>query len=309
MSLNSLMTQPSTKTVVLVDAMCSCYAINAMVGHLATKAGEPTGLRFGMLRVLLNLEKIFTPDKLVVVWDAITPVKASGVSEYKANRVMTDGTKKMYGQLDQLKQMLALTKYSQAFAEGYEADDVIGSLSRQLKKEAKVVIVSTDNDFCQLIEDDHIVVWDPRTKALREQQYVIDTFGRLPREMLFYRAVMGDVSDNLPGLKLSVGEKVALTSLFGVHLPATLLGPEFIATFLQLFQKHVKMLSAEEINRVCSNVKVMALVDPPEIELTKGKSDERALAMELDKIECSSFMKVNKDGTTKVGQLTKWSST
>lgn len=301
-----LATSPSQHTVVLVDAMCSCYAVNAVVGHLETKAGVQTGLRFGMLRMLLNLEKVLNPEKLVLVWDAVSPVKAVGVDGYKANRGMTDDKKKMYGQLDELKQLISLTKYSQAYAEGYEADDVIGCLARQLKQEARVVIAATDNDFCQLIEDGRVVVWDPREKALREEQYVVDTFGRLPREMLFYRALVGDISDNLPGIKLTVGENVLMKTFFDVHVPDWMSGVPHTAEFLKLFQKYVRVLSEEESDRIFSNVQVMSLLDPPEIDLTRGKSDLSALINELTKIECTSFMKVGKDSKRKVDQLVKW---
>jgi len=124
------------QTILLIDASPLIYSNFNSIGFLESENGEPTGLRFGFLRSTRSYTEKNQADRTVLCFDLPGLVKkAEGHSTYKSNRVWTEEKNKMYGQVPELREMLSLTKYTQADAEGYEADDVIGSLARQMESQ------------------------------------------------------------------------------------------------------------------------------------------------------------------------------
>lgn len=275
--------------VLVIDASPLIYRVFSSIGHLATSKGEPTGLRFGFLRSVRSYQNKLKADKVAIVFDSKGPVKkAEGVKEYKANREFTDDKATMYGQVPALREMLSLTKWAQLDAPGYEADDIIATLARtKALRGDRVTIVSPDNDFLQMVGA-WINIFKPgsskeKTKdQLLSRKHVLDRFGVEPFQLLAYRAIVGDVSDNLSGAfseksdiansfrKKVEGRKTCIDrGNFWSYMEAVL-GPELTA----------KMRTREEvINR---NLQVMELVNVPGVQVKKGEKD-------LDKLEALFF--------------------
>lgn len=141
--------------LLLIDASPLIYANYAAMGHFSTKAGIPTGIRYGFLRSVRSYAEKLKADRVCVVYDHPSAVlKASQVESYKADRVTTEGKLKMWSQIPDLKELVKLTRWAQAEAEGFEADDVIGHLAREFAKQGHdAFIVTPDNDMLQLISD------------------------------------------------------------------------------------------------------------------------------------------------------------
>lgn len=279
-------------TVLLVDASPLIYAVYNAMGHFQTKAGEPTGLRFGFLRSIRSYADKVKPDKVVICFDSPGPVvKAEGIETYKANRVMTPEKVKMYEQVPALRELLALTKYTQVDAPGYEADDIIGSLARRLMGQGHdVYVVSPDNDLCQLVMFPKVKLWMPpkgKEKAwLKDHNWVCDQFQVQPNALLLWRAIEGDTSDNLEGLSLLTANtkeqfKARLRELAAIHQDRALTPDDL--TSLQLSDGATKMVRV--------NYEVMKLVDPPVLGITKGIRDSEKLGQAFEALEMRSMLK------------------
>lgn len=296
--------------ILLIDASPLMFKVfTGPVRDFSTAAGEPTGLRFGFLRSVRAYEKKTKPEKVVVVWD---PPGTSSVREnlgesergYKGNREHTrEEAEMIWGGVPKLFEMLSLTKYTQAWAEGYEADDVIGTLARQLAGQgAEVMIHSVDRDLWQLFGHTLIMGWENDKKKGRVigPAEVIAEFGVAPRHLLFYRAVEGDPSDNLKGIGLTPEErgqvKVWLTGLdldldsldeysSAMRSDAETGAHEFSrGLYAKVFE------DATREKRLRSNYNLMTLQTPPEISLRKGAGDTARLTDLFKALEMNSLL-------------------
>jgi len=215
------------KRVLLVDASPLIYANFDALNHLSSRVtGESTGLRYGFTRSVRSYESRLEVDKTIICFDLMGPVrKAEGITEYKSDRIWTAKKQEMYDQVPDLRELLSLTKWTQVEAEGYEADDVIGTLARKLaEKDADIFIVSPDRDLWQLVTD-RVVIFNPKAKIKKEwfigQDDVERHFGVPPDILLHLKALTGDKSDNLSGAILPRFEKGWAKSLKDArkHLP------------------------------------------------------------------------------------------
>jgi len=292
-------------TVLLIDASPLIYAVaNTPVGKFTTSFGEPTGIRFGVLRSIRSYTEQTRADKTVVCYDLPGPVvKAEGISSYKSNRTITPEKEAMWAQVPALKEMVGLTKYSQVEAAGYEADDVIGLIARKMASLGhEVLIVSPDNDMLQLTWHSRIKIWMPAQPKkghpkpwYKDEEYTRENYGVTPKELLLWRAIDGDKSDNLPGVKLTPMES-ALTKDrlldYSKALPKiSFLGlKEFNAVIGSGYAPlTTKLRDSKDL--VESNFGVMSLVDPPEVRIIKGRSDHEGLMGEFNRLEMNSLKK------------------
>lgn len=283
--------------VTIVDASPLIYSVFNTVGHLSTKAGTPTGLRYGVIRALNSYRKRTKADRVVVVYDTPGAVKkAEGVEEYKSNREWTESKATMYSQVDDLKKMIDMSNFTQAYAEGYEADDVIGCIARRVSKDPKnfVWIVSVDNDMAQLVNET-VKVFNTKGKKKAEEvhdrDWVFEKFGVYPESLLTYRSIMGDTSDNLKGI--CGGSKSDIVQKYLNDYP-----PLDFDKWMNLnFQHLATLLKVKDIDeadlKVRVNENVMRLHNPSEVELiiTKGGKDPVAMENLFTELEFKSMMK------------------
>lgn len=294
-------------TVLLVDALPLIYAVhNTPVGKFCTVEGELTGVRFGVLRALRSYQEQSGADKVVVCYDTPEPVrKAEGVEEYKANRTTTDDKRLMYAQIPGLKELLKLTRFTQVEAPGYEADDVIGHLTRYLvKKGNQVLICSPDADLAQLTAYPGTRIWVPkkpkegRPRALSlGKDWAEELFGVPANGILTIRSVAGDSSDNLAGVSMGDEHKEELAKAIttvGQRYPQV---PCMDETHFGEVIDEVSFDLGGVAEFVLRNMKVMKLVSVHGLRITKGERDLETLRDTLTRLEMRSLVKKAEDFT------------
>ena len=193
--------------LVLIDGSSYLYRAFHALPPLTSKKGQPTGAVYGVLRMVRKLIDEEQPDRVAVVFDAKGKTFRHEIfKDYKATRPpMPDDLQVQIEPLHELIRSLGIPLIS---VEGVEADDVIGTLSKHGVKENYRVLISTgDKDMAQLV-DDHISLINTMNDARMDRAGVQDKFGVTPEQIIDYLALMGDKSDNIPGVP-SVGPKTA----------------------------------------------------------------------------------------------------
>ncbi|HMY87333.1 MAG TPA: DNA polymerase I [Microthrixaceae bacterium] len=208
-------------TVMLVDGNSLTYrAFFALPTDLATASGQVTNAVFGFTSMLLNLVRDHRPDQVVITFDRPEPTfRHQRLDTYKANRDSApDILREQMGLVRQVVATLALPVVEMP---GWEADDVIATLTDQaVARGDDVVIVTGDRDSYQLVRDPHVkVLYNRRGVSdyvLYDEAGILERTGVRPEQYVHYAALRGDPSDNLPGVP-KVGEKTAarLVSTYG----------------------------------------------------------------------------------------------
>lgn len=184
---------------------------------LTNKKGVPTNALTGFLNIYSKLMKEEKPDRIAAAFDLKAPTfRHKMYADYKGTRhAMPD---ELAAQMPLIKDILRSLGISVLEVEGYEADDIIGTLSRAAAEQGADCVISTgDRDSFQLVNE-HVTV---RLAANKEDIYytpekINEVYGVTPREMLEVKALMGDSSDNIPGVK-GIGEKTALSLIQKYH--------------------------------------------------------------------------------------------
>jgi DNA polymerase I len=191
----------------LVDAMSNIHRAYHAIQRLSTTAGRPTNAIYGFVTMLRKMLREHSPDYLAVAWDGPEKtVRHEAYAEYKANRpTMADD---LATQLPAIRSILQAYRIPVLELPGYEADDVIGTLSKKASAMGfDVVIVTADKDMLQLVGPRVRVFHTGREKFLDEAG-VREFFGVAPGQVADVLALMGDSVDNIPGVP-RVGEVTA----------------------------------------------------------------------------------------------------
>ena len=178
---------------------------------LMTSDGRYTNAVYGFLAILFKIIDELNPEYLVVTFDLKAPTARHKMYEgYKANRKGMPN--ELAEQMPIIKDILHAMNIDIVEKEGYEADDVMGTLSRYGEKQGlEVVIVSGDRDTFQLATD-KTTIKIPRTKAGKtetedfDRKKVLETYGVEPKQLIEVKGLQGDTSDNIPGIP-GIGEK------------------------------------------------------------------------------------------------------
>ncbi len=209
---DNIMTQ--IKRLIIIDGHAVLHRAFHALPPLTTQKGEQVNAIYGFLLVFFKALNEFRPDFAVATFDLPAPTfRHQEFKEYKAKRPkMAD---ELAEQIPKIKNILTAFSVPIFEKEGFEADDLIGALSRQAEQEqVETVIISGDLDVLQLV--------GPATKVFALRKGVKDTVlydeekvkekydGLLPSQLLDYKALRGDPSDNIPGAA-GIGEKTALT--------------------------------------------------------------------------------------------------
>ena len=180
---------------------------------LSNKDGVFTNAVFGFLNIFLKLLKEHKPDAVAVAFDVSrTTFRHEQYSEYKANRHGMPEELRM--QLPLIKEILTALGYAVVGCEGFEGDDILGTLAAACEKNGgECVVVSGDRDCLQLVTDS-VSVELVRTKdnTLYTPEVFLEEYGFPPERMVDLKGLMGDSSDNIPGVK-GIGEKTAKSLL------------------------------------------------------------------------------------------------
>jgi DNA polymerase-1 len=201
------------KRVFLIDGPAMFYrAYFAFIRNpLINSKGENTSATFGLVNSLLKIMREEDPDYMAIVFDTKEPTfRHDMYAEYKSTRAkMPDD---LVDQLPRINQMVEALNLPSFQKEGFEADDIIGTLAKRCAKEGhEVWCVTGDKDFFQLV-DDNIGIYNPKKASEQPEKYrreeVKKKFGVYPEKVIDKLALMGDTSDNVPGIP-GVGPKTA----------------------------------------------------------------------------------------------------
>jgi DNA polymerase-1 len=202
------------KTLYLIDGHALAYraffAMSATGSRFQTKAGEPTAATFGFINVLLSLMEKKRPEYLAVAFDTGRTFRNDTYPAYKATRAkMPD---ELRSQVERIRELVDAFCFPRLEMEGYEADDVLGTIAQQAAEKGMAVkIITGDRDLLQLVTD-RVVVNLAGGKFSESSDFypeqVMEKLGVRPDQVVDYKALVGDTSDNIPGVK-GIGQKTA----------------------------------------------------------------------------------------------------
>ncbi len=211
------------RKLLIIDSNSLIHRAYHALPPLTTKKGELTNAVYGFLLVFLKALKEFQPDFIAACFDVAVPTfRHKKFKEYKAKR--PPAPEELYQQIPKLKEVLDAFNVPIFEKEGFEADDIIGTISRlaprkQVMPRIETVILSGDLDTLQLV-DKNTKVYTFK-KGLKEtiiydEKAVKERYGFSPSQIVDFKALKGDPSDNIPGVS-GIGEKTAinLIKLFG----------------------------------------------------------------------------------------------
>ncbi|MFL0767272.1 MAG: DNA polymerase I [Prochlorococcus sp.] len=279
-------------------------------GGLATKDGTPTSVTFGFLKSLLDHSKGLSPQGLVIAFDTPEPTfRHKADSNYKAHRDVAPEI--FFQDLKQLQEILEnQLQLPLCLAPGYEADDVLGTLANQAASDGwRIRILSGDRDLFQLVDDqrDIAVLYmggGPYAKnsgpSLIDEAGVLAKLGVTPEKVVELKALTGDSSDNIPGVK-GVGPKTAITllkengDLDGIYAALSELETEGEKASRGAIKGALKSkLSSDRENAYLSRHLAEILVDiplPQAPRLELGSVDNEGLTTRLKALELGSLVR------------------
>ncbi|HDS11756.1 MAG TPA: DNA polymerase I, partial [Candidatus Wirthbacteria bacterium] len=200
-------------SILLVDGNSLAHRAFHAFPELTSPDGQRVNAVYGFTLILLNALKKFSPGYMAVAFDLPAPTfRHLEYSEYKANRPETD--RDLVEQFGLIKEVVKAFNIPIYEVEGFEADDVLGSLARgfaNLDENLEIIIASSDRDIFQLINDQVSVYTSGRRMT---DELVVEPiafkirYGFSPKQLVDYKALVGDSSDNIPGVK-GIGEKTA----------------------------------------------------------------------------------------------------
>jgi DNA polymerase-1 len=196
------------KTLLLVDGSSYLYRAFHAMPDLRNRQNEPTGAIQGVLNMLRRLHKEYPADYSACIFDAKGKTFRDDIyPEYKANRAsMPDDLR---AQVAPLHEAIKAMGWPLIMEEGVEADDVIGALAKQAEREGIRVIISTgDKDIAQLVNE-HVTIVNTMSNEVLDIAGVTNKFGLPPERIVDYLTLIGDTSDNVPGVE-KVGPKTAV---------------------------------------------------------------------------------------------------
>lgn len=198
------------KKLVIFDGHALVHRGYHAIPYLSTKDGTPTNAVYGFTMMMLLALRELKPDYVAVAWDA--PGKTfrhDDYKDYKATRKKAD--QELYDQLPITKEVISAFNIPLLEQSGFEADDIIGTLSKQYEDKVDVVIATGDMDELQLVSDKTTVFTMRKGFSdtfIYDKKAVHDKYGVTPEEFIVYKSLKGDTSDNIPGVS-GVGDKTA----------------------------------------------------------------------------------------------------
>ena len=269
---NVTMTSPKTFRYMLVDGNALIHRGYHAIPVLNTKNGEQTNAVYGFTTILLKAIKDIKPTHIVCTFDLAGPTfRHDQYKEYKGTRVKAD--QELYNQIPRVKEVVGALNIPIVEKQGFEADDCLGTLAFKIYRqdpEAEVIIVTGDLDTLQLVNQ-KIRVYTMRKgisdTVIYDSRAVRSRYGLSPEQMVDYKALRGDPSDNIPGVK-GIGEKTAgdLIKKFG--------------SFENLY-KEIKSKNPEDLN-----------IKPRILNLLIVQEDQAIMSRQLSKIDCAVPMDV-----------------
>lgn len=200
--------------LILIDGNAILHRAYHAIPHLTNKQGQPTNAVYGFTAIVLRVIETLAPTHLIVTFDRPKPTfRKELYKEYQAQRPEMEEA--LVSQIQLVHDVVAAMGIPIFEKDGYEADDVIGTLSKQAKSVDEVIVVTGDRDLLQLV-DDKVKLFMP-IKGLNEgklfgEQETEERMGVKPQQITDFKALAGDASDNYPGVD-GIGPKTAVELL------------------------------------------------------------------------------------------------
>ncbi len=209
------------KKIVLLDTHAIVHRAYHALPEFTGPTGAPTGALYGLVAMLLKIITDLKPDYIAACYDLPKPtIRHEAYEEYKGSRVKIDDA--LATQLQESRKVFEAFSIPMYEREGFEADDLLGTIAHELKAEkgVAVIIASGDMDTLQLVDDKRVQVYTLKKgiqdTILYDEKAVVARFGFLPKLIPDYKGLRGDPSDNIKGIP-GIGEKTAteLITSFG----------------------------------------------------------------------------------------------
>ncbi|HGM6862026.1 TPA: DNA polymerase I [Serratia rubidaea] len=275
------MAQIAENPLILVDGSSYLYRAYHAFPPLTNSAGEPTGAMYGVLNMLRSLLQQYAPTHVAVVFDAKGKTFRDELfAEYKSHRPpMPDDLR---AQIEPLHRMVKAMGLPLLVTPGVEADDVIGTLALQAEKAGHAVLISTgDKDMAQLVTP-NVTLINTMNNTILGPQEVCDKYGIPPELIIDFLALMGDSSDNIPGVP-GVGEKTAQALLQGLGSLDTLYANlDSIATLS--FRGAKTMAAKLEQNKEVAYLSYQLATIKTDVELEVSCSELNVLPPDVDQL-------------------------
>jgi len=207
------------KRIVLLDTHAIIHRAYHALPEFTGPTGAPTGALYGLVAMLLKIITDLKPDYIAACYDLPKPtIRHEAYEGYKATRVKTDDALAL--QLGESRKVFEAFSIPMYEREGFEADDLLGTIAHELKaeKDVDVIIASGDMDTLQLVDDERVRVYTLKKgindTILYDEKAVINRFGFIPALIPDWKGLRGDPSDNIKGVK-GIGEKTATELITG----------------------------------------------------------------------------------------------
>jgi DNA polymerase-1 len=195
------------KQLFIIDGSSFLYRAYYALKPMSTPQGIPVGAVFGFCRMLKKLMDTKKPDHLIIAWDSPGATERHDLySHYKETRLSTPTD--LYTQKELIQRIATIIGIQQVSISGVEADDIMYSLALDfVAQDYQVVLVTSDKDLGQMVND-HIVIYDTFKDEIYDAAKLEEKYGFPPAKLPFYFSIVGDASDNIPGVA-GIGPKGA----------------------------------------------------------------------------------------------------
>ena len=300
--------------IFIIDGSSYLYRAFHAMPPLSTSKGQPTGAIKGVTNMLMNLKKDSEGSPIIVVFDAKGKTFRNEIySEYKANRPPMPDELRL--QLKPVKAICKAIGFPLIEVKGVEADDVIATISRMAKDaKYKCVVSSLDKDLMQLVEDPDTTLMNTMKHEIFNEEKVFEKFGVSPRQIRDMLALVGDSSDNIPGVP-KVGQKTAAKWLneFGdlegiIKNADSIKGVvgENLRNNLSELDRNVELVSLKEDVNLEIQFDELLRFNPDEKELNKIFKELEFAPINKDKDKDLPKKAVNYETVLSVKDLNKW---
>lgn len=294
------------KKLIIIDSNSVIHRAFHALPSLSTKEGEVVNAVYGFLLVFFKAIKEFKPDYIAACFDFPAPTfRHKKFKEYKAKR--KPAPKELYNQIPKIKEVLEAFNVSIFEKKGFEADDIIGTIGKkfpqkQVFPEVQIIILSGDLDTLQLV-DKHTRVCllrkGVKNTVLYDEKLVKERYSGLkPRQLVDFRALRGDPSDNIPGVT-GIGEKTAINLLkeFGTldniydQLEKKTESSKDLRLKIKelLIQQKEQAFFSKDLATIEKNVPIN--LSPKKVQWGEGEYDKGKIIRILKKLEFHSLIK------------------
>ncbi|MBU9713795.1 5'-3' exonuclease [Bacillus tamaricis] len=277
----------------LVDGMAllfrSFYATAVSGYYMINSKGIPTNGIHGFIKHLFTAVNTYKPTHVLCCWDMGSKTFRTEIfPDYKANR--GEPPVELIPQFDLVKDVVEALDIPNVGLEGYEADDCIGTLAHHFKTDSEVLILTGDKDILQLIDDNvHVILLKKGygNYAYYQEDTFVNETGITPKQMVDLKALMGDSSDNYPGVK-GIGEKTAINLLKAHHSIEGIL--ENLSTLTKSqrskIEQDLEMLHlSRKLAKIHCEVEVQCSLEQAIFEIDRKKMIDKFKELEFKNLE------------------------